>query len=281
MEKRLKDAYTVAEEFALSHYENFPVISKFVPHFLRKHVAVIYKFARDADDIADEGNDNAENRLKKLDEYESYLTAAMMQNYQNDFWLALYTTITDLHLTPQYFYDLLKAFKQDVNVNRYVTFDEVQEYCKYSANPVGRLVLELHGIKYEMANEFSDKICTALQITNFYQDVSVDAAKNRIYLPLEEMQKYGVSEKNILSGESSENFKQLMKLQVERAEELFREGRKLTHFLPTKLKIQIKWTILGGECILQKIKLLHYDVFLKRPTLSKFDYIRLMVKALL
>lgn len=280
METILLQSYSEAEEFALSHYENFPVISKFVPFYLRKHVAVIYKFARDADDIADEGNDSPEIRMKKLTQYEKYFIDAMNGVYENNFWRALNNTINDLHLTPEYFLDLLKAFKQDVEVNRYQTFSEILSYCKLSANPVGRLILELHGIKYDMANEFSDKICTALQITNFYQDLSLDVSKDRIYIPLIELVEFCVSEEEIQKKIYSENFKKLMNLQVQRAEEMFRDGKKLIHFLPTKLKVQIKWTILGGESILKKIKLLHYDVFSNRPTLTKFDYFKLMIRAL-
>ncbi|MBU1100415.1 MAG: squalene synthase HpnC [Bacteroidetes bacterium] len=280
MDKNLEEVYGEVIEFASSHYENFPVISKFVAHNLRHHVAVIYWFARTADDFADEGDFTPEERLKLLDDFEKDFYKALKHEFANNHWKALCFTIEQLHLTPEYFTDLLVAFKQDVTVKRYDTFDDVLKYCRYSANPVGRLVLELHGFKDGFENEYSDNICTALQLANFYQDVNVDIRKDRIYIPLDEMIKFGVTEADLKLGNYSDEFRTLMSHQVYRNQELFDKGKKLLSFLPNKLKVQIKWTVLGGEKILNKIKRQDYNVLVARPSLNKLDYFILMIKAL-
>ena len=280
MENRIELAYSEAVEFANNHYENFPVISRFVSSHLRKHVAVIYKFARDADDIVDEGDKTPQERFRELAEYESTFIDSINGIFQTSFWEALYCTINSLELTPQNFLDLLAAFEQDISKTRYKEFSEVMEYCKYSANPVGRLVLELHGIKNNEANKYSDLICSALQLANFYQDISVDIKKDRIYIPTDELSDFGVDQNDFFTRKSDDRMRQLVKYQVDRAEEMFNEGKGLLPYLPLKLKIQIRWTILGGMAILKKIKELDYNVLEQRPKLYKKDYFKLMVKAL-
>jgi squalene synthase HpnC len=275
-----KDFYNQVISFAKTHYENFPVISFFIPKNLQKHIAVIYWFARTADDFADEGNLSEENRLKQLNGFENSFTQALNGNPQNEFESALVNTIKEKNLASSSFYDLLKAFKQDVIKKRYENFDEVLDYCKHSANPVGRLILELYGMRKEELFKFSDKICTALQLTNFYQDLQIDFRNGRIYLPKDEMQKFGVIEKSFELKENSLNLQNLLRHNIGRTEEMFREGRGLLKHLNSRLKFEIGWTILGGEKILKKIKEINYNTINIRPKLSKVDYLVLAVKAI-
>jgi squalene synthase HpnC len=276
----LATVYADAERFASSHYENFPVVSRFLSKKIRPHIALIYKFARTADDIADEGKVEKSKRLSDLHDYEYELTKSLEGETDKPFWSALKRTIDEFGLSSLNFYNLLKAFKQDVIKNRYSNFNEVLEYCENSANPVGRLVLELHGIRDQEAFYYSDKICTALQITNFYQDISIDLDRDRIYLPLDEMEKYCVDESMLRSKRAGKEFKELMRFQTERAFLLYKEGRGLIKMLPSNIKHQIKWTLLGGEEILNKIQKIKFDVLNQRPKLTKYDYFRLMIKSL-
>jgi len=273
-------AYISALSFAKAHYENFPVISFLIPKKLQKHIAVIYWFARTADDFADEGELNPEERLKRLNDFEEKLTSTLNGNPKNEFIAGLVNTIKDKNLTPHLFYDLLKAFKQDVLKKRYKDFNEVLEYCRHSANPIGRLILELFNIRNEEVFQYSDKICTALQLTNFYQDTIIDYKKGRIYLPEEEMQKFGVSKKSFELKENNLNLKSLIKFNVERTQVLFEEGKSLLGHLNGRFKYEIKWTISSGETILKKIKENDYDVLNIRPELSKKDFIRLFLKSI-
>ena len=277
----LEHAYQDAINFTKSHYENFPVISYLIKKELRKHTAIIYQFARQADDIADEGNFQPEQRLKLLNEYENSLINCLNGKAENGFWFALNNTIKEKHLSKENFLDLLKAFKQDVTKKKYENYNELLDYCKKSANPVGRIILELHGIKDKNAFKFSDDICTALQLTNFYQDVSIDFQKDRIYIPKEEMQQYKVEEHFFEIKENNSKFQALIKFEVERVEKLFINGRNLLRYLPFMLKIQILFTIKGGEAILEKIKKNNYDVLNKRPTLTKIDFAKIALAALI
>ncbi len=273
--------YSKSVKFSREHYENFPVASVFLPKNIRKHVAVVYRFARNADDIADEGNMNEEQRTDILQIYKQQLTDALQGNYANDFWRALHNTIKTYKLTEEYFYDLLSAFEQDITKKRYETFSELLDYCSRSANPVGRIILEFFNIREHEALKFSDAICTALQLTNFYQDVSVDLKKGRIYLPAEDLERHNVGEEEFSREGTSIEFKNLMKSQVERNFELYREGVNILPLLPTRLRFQIRLTILGGQEILNKIRSADFNVLNVRPKLSKIDYIKLFLKAAL
>jgi squalene synthase HpnC len=201
--------------------------------------------------------------------------------YENDFWYALRNTITEYKLTPKYFFDLLSAFKQDVVKTRYKTFEEVLNYCERSANSVGRIILEFFNISDEESVRYSDAVCTALQLTNFYQDVSIDIQKGRIYLPVDELEKFGVTEYQFELRKNNTNFEQLLKYQVDRTKKLFEEGRKLLPGLPKELKRQIQMTIFGGEKILEMIEEKHYDVLYSRPYLFKLDYIKIFLRTFL
>lgn len=275
----MDSAYKQALDFAGSHYENFPVISFLIPRNLRKHIAIIYQFARNADDFADEGNLTPEIRIKKLNGFEKDFIEALKGNYKNYFWEALENTIGIFNLTPQYFSDLLTAFKQDVTQHSYETKHDLMNYCKYSANPVGRIILEFFNIRDTESFEYSDAICTALQLTNFYQDISIDYLKDRIYIPKEDMRKFGVTGKIFELKENNSNFKKLLNYEIAETEKLFRKGKKLLNRLPLRLKYEIIWTILGGEKILQKIEKINCNVLNLRPTLTKKDFIEIFFRS--
>ncbi|PJB00780.1 MAG: squalene synthase HpnC [Ignavibacteria bacterium CG_4_9_14_3_um_filter_36_18] len=275
------DAYLKAEEFAKSHYENFPVVSLFIKKEMRKHVAIIYWFARTADDIADEDNFTVEERLLKINNFNERLTHIVAGDYTDEYEHALYLTINERKLTPVHFFNLLKAFKQDIFQQKWNTFNDILDYCTNSANPVGRLILELYNVRDDKAFYYSDKICTALQLTNFYQDVSKDILKNRIYFPIDEIEKFGVKLKSFELNENNDNLRRLVKFNVERAESFFREGENLLNYLSGRLQYEIKWTILGGRAILKKIIKSDYNVINIRPSLSKFDYFFLFLKSLM
>ena len=275
----IQNAYQEALRFTKSHYENFPVVSLFLPKHLQKHVAVVYKFAREADDYADEGKISTSERLSLLNEHEKYLNESLTGLYHDDFWHALSNTILECDLTTQNFLKLLSAFKQDVIKKTYNTYEEVLDYCERSANPVGRIILELFSVKNDELFSYSDSICTALQLTNFYQDVSIDIIKERIYLPLNDIQKFNIRLEQFQSKEFNQNFKLLMKYEINRTRELFQRGSKLIPYLPDNLKKQIKMTIMGGEKILDKIASLDYDVLNSRPRLSKFNYAAIFLKS--
>ncbi len=277
----ISSAYKSALDFAKSHNENFPVVSLLLPKELRKHVAIIYWFARTADDFADEGNLQTNQRLYNLDECENSLTKLLKGEFQSAYSLALNQTIKEKNLTPKLFYDLLTAFKQDVVKKRYNDFNDVLDYCRHSANPVGRLMLELFNTRSEEAFNYSDKICTALQLTNFYQDIEVDYQKRRIYFPQDEMKRFNVNENIFAEKENNINLKQLLKYNIDRTQKMFDEGKNLLRFLNGRLKFEIKWSILGGEAILQRIRNNDYNIFSARPKLTRTDLGVLFIKSFL
>jgi len=277
----LKEAYNKAIQFTRSHYENFPVISFLIPKNLYHHIAIIYWFARTADDIADEGIDLPFEKIERLNKFESRLTGLLNEEYESDLEFALSNTIRIKNLSKENFYNLLSAFKQDVTVKRYKSFSDLNDYCQRSANPVGRLILELYSIENTEALIFSDKICTGLQITNFLQDISIDYEKGRIYIPSEDLSEFGIDESYFENKIIDEKFSNLMEFQIQRTEKLFKEGEKLLQFLHGRLKYEIKWTILGGREILKLIRLNKYDVYYRKFKLTKKNFIFLLIKSFL
>ncbi|HEY7751890.1 MAG TPA: squalene synthase HpnC [Ignavibacteriaceae bacterium] len=275
----LNKGYEEAEQLANTHYENFPVVSFLLPHQLKKHIAIIYWFARSADDIADEGSLAVSERLGKLGSFMERFESILSKQFNNNLEYCLVNTIEEKNLSPQYFFDLLTAFRQDVTKNRYENFEEVLGYCRHSANPVGRLILELFSYRDEKLNLLSDKICTALQLTNFLQDTIIDFKKGRIYLPKDEMHAYNITETMFELKEINHNLAQLIRHNLERTENLFEEGRELLNYLSGGLKIEIAWTINGGTRILEKIKSNNYDVIKSRPSLTKTDYLKVLFKS--
>ncbi|MFZ1289449.1 MAG: squalene synthase HpnC [Melioribacteraceae bacterium] len=273
--------FNQAIDFTNSHYENFPVLSFFVPKNLRKYTAVVYQFARQADDISDEGNRSSQEKLVELEKYEIELINSLNQNYQNDFWKVFHHTVIAKNLSKENFINLIKAFKQDLIKFRYSNFDDLLNYCENSADPVGRIILEIYNIRNNEAKNYSDLICTALQLTNFYQDVSIDFQKGRIYIPQNEMYDFSIDENDIKNSTNKIKFAELMEFQVNRTKKMFLEGRKILNFLPFRLRLQILVTIKGGEEILNKIKKLNYDVINQRPKLNKIDFINIFLSTII
>ncbi|MFA7289051.1 MAG: squalene/phytoene synthase family protein, partial [Melioribacteraceae bacterium] len=228
----MDSVYKQTQNLAKSHYENFPVISYFLPKKLRKPVSLLYHFSRTADDIADEGNLSDEERIKNIQNYRDSFSCSLIENYDNKFWKALHSIIKEFQLTPKYFYDLLNAFEMDCKKKEFNNFDEILFYCNHSANPVGRIMLEFINIRDEKTLKYSDNICTALQLTNFYQDISLDISKDRIYIPLDELSKFDITADKFKTKNFNEEFRLLMKFQLKRCNELFYEGKKILPLLP-------------------------------------------------
>lgn len=262
------------------HYENFPVASFLLPKNKRDDIAIVYWFARTADDIADEGQFSASERISALDEFENNFIDSLQQKYVDSKFKILSDVVIRNNLNPKYFTDLISAFKQDVTKNRYNNFAEILNYCNRSANPVGRIVLNIFNIFNEDAYKYSDLICTALQLTNFYQDVEIDYAKGRIYFPLDEMNHFQVTENMFEMKENNHNFSALLKHSVNRTRDFFTEGKNLFRFLKGRLKLEIKWTVAGGEKILSKIEKNDFQIFGKRPKLNKTDFISILLKSI-
>ena len=289
--KSIAEAYEACTQLARAHYENFPV-GKLVPREMQPHVHAVYAFARYADDLADEGYAGSakaqgardimtpEQRLAALEDWERQLCSPPGTPGLHFIFTALHETIRKLDLPQSLFTDLLSAFKQDVVKSRYANFPEVLDYCRRSANPVGRLVLLLHGKREEELHLLADHICTGLQLANFWQDVGVDLEKDRIYLPADDRTKYGVTEEQLFARKEDDNYRQMLAFQVKRTQEIFDQGAPLTKKLKGMLRVEIRWTWLGGTSILRKIEAANYGTLNHRPKLGKADYAMLLFKAL-
>jgi phytoene synthase len=265
---------------SIDHYENFPVASVLLPRLLRKPVAAIYHFARAADDIADEGNLPNEERLRQLDEFRTEL--ARIANNETPLTPLLQNLAAEVHqhaLPMQPLHDLLDAFSQDVVKKRYANFDELLDYCRRSANPVGNLLLHLYGEATLINIAYSDAICTSLQIINFWQDVAKDYAIGRIYLPLDELSLYGVSEDQIAQGISNDAWRKLMKFQVDRARAMMISGKPLGSKLTGRIGLEMRMIIAGGLRILSKLESAQYDMFSHRPALKPLDWVIILGKS--
>jgi squalene synthase HpnC len=260
---------------AVGHYENFPVASLLLPAPLRAPVEIIYRFARSADDFADEGSDPPQVRLQKLNDYRAQLSAPATPLFRD-----VQKIIREHGLPVQLFADLLDAFSQDVTQKRYENYAQVLDYCRRSANPVGRLLLHLFKRTSDSDLRQSDAICSALQLINHWQDVDLDYVKdNRVYLPQDEMARFGVTERHLKEKICDSAFAALMKFQVERARELMLSGAPLGRALPGRLGLEIRATVQGGLRILEKIERVGYDVFRRRPVLKPLDWPMLLLKA--
>ena len=264
----------------VGHYENFPVASLLLPKRLRSPIEVIYRFARSADDIADEGEAPADVRLARLIFYRGELDRIAAGAEPREALFADVARIVRQHDLPlSLFKDLLDAFAQDVTQKRYRDFAELLDYCRRSANPVGRLLLHLFKRTSERDLEQSDAVCTALQLINFWQDVAIDYAKGRIYLPQDEMARHGVAERHIAAQRCDAAWIALMRFQVPRAREMILRGMPLARSLPGRIGLEIRATIQGGLRILEKIERVGYDVFRRRPVLSALDWPRILLRA--
>lgn len=259
----------------MGHYENFPVASLLVPARLREPIRVIYRFARSADDFADEGEDPPDVRLRKLAEYRRQLAAPAEPLLRE-----VAKIIREHELPVELFADLLDAFAQDVTRKRYASFAEVMEYCRRSANPVGRLLLHLFKRTSERDLQDSDAICSALQLINFWQDIELDYAKDRrVYLPQDEMARFGVSERHLAEKICDRAWEHLLQFQTQRTRALMLSGAGLGQRLPGRIGLEIRATIQGGLRILEKMERAGYDVFRRRPRLRPFDWPLLFLRA--
>lgn len=259
---------------SVGHYENFPVASILVPTRLRPAVVAIYRFARAADDLADEGDATAVTRVAALDAFDAELDRIERGGTPTEPpfpALALAIREHELPLTP--FHDLVSAFRQDVTVTRYANFGEVLDYCRRSANPVGRLLLALYGAQTPANLETSDAICTGLQLTNFWQDIAIDWQKNRVYLPQDDLYHFGVSETQIAEARVDDRWRALLDFEVARARSLLQAGRPLTRALPWRLGLELSAIISGGLRILDRIDAVGGEVFAHRPVLTTGDWL--------
>ncbi|MGE0874447.1 MAG: squalene synthase HpnC [Burkholderiales bacterium] len=265
----------------VDHYENFPVASLLLPAALRPPVEVIYRFARSADDFADEGDDPPALRLEKLDAYRAELgRIERRETPQSGLFRDLARVVHEHALPIQLFRDLLDAFSQDVVKNRYADYAEVLEYCRRSANPVGRLLLQVFRRASEQNLRWSDAICTGLQLANFWQDAGIDFAKDRVYLPMDEMARFGVSEKHLADRYCDQNWQELMEFQVDRTRALLLAGLPLGRELPGRVGLEIRVTVRGGLRILDKLQAVRFDMFRHRPVLRPLDWLLILARGL-
>jgi len=265
---------------SIGHYENFPVASILMPRRLRKPVAAIYHFARAADDIADEGELCDAERLQKLDDFRDELNhIANGETPLSPLFQRLKAEIDAHRLPLQPFHDLLDAFSQDVVKKRYADYAELQDYCRRSANPVGRLLLHLYDEASEVNLRYSDAICTALQLINFWQDVAKDWAIGRVYLPQDDLARFGVNEAQIAAGQTDDNWRALMQFEVDRARALMLQGKPLGSILGGRIGLEMRMIIQGGLRILDKIEAADYDMFNRRPVLQPLDWVIMLAKS--
>ena len=274
----LPEARLYCERLAKTHYENFSVATWFLPAKLRQHFYNVYAYCRISDDLGDEVG-NAQQSLELLDEWETELNACYAGSPRHPVFVALAETAQKFAIPKHEFSDLLIAFRQDQTVARFETFNDVLGYCRYSANPVGHLVLYLCGYSDQERQQLSDCTCTALQLANFWQDVLVDYGKGRIYLPLEDMRRFGVPETEIAQRRATPQFIELMKFEVARAREWFARGLPLVKKVDRALAVDIELFSRGGQEILKAIERQGYDVLRQRPVISKSRKLLLVARA--
>ena len=265
---RLATAERQTRRLARSHYENFLVVSMLLPRRLHQPFYNVYAFCRTADDLADE-SESPEVALRHLDGFQAKLDAVFDGVPPDGLFLALANTIEQFQLTKQPFDDLLDAFRQDQRKTRYATFDEVLDYCRRSANPVGRIVLGLVGTSDDRAYELSDDICSGLQLANFWQDVSRDYRKGRIYLPADERERFGVDETMFELNETPQPLRQLLANECNRAEAFFERGLALAELVPRWFASDVRLFAHGGLATLQAIRRIEFDVLRIRPTVGR------------
>src|SRR5262245_4647276 len=265
----------------IGHYENFPVASLLLPSRLRPPIALIYRFAREADDFADEGDAPGPVRLGQLERFRDQLRKIERGQAPDIPWFSeLAAAIRQHDLPVGAFADLLAAFEQDVTKHRYADVSEVLDYCRRSANPVGRLLLKLFQRESDQNIRWSDEICSALQLVNFWQDVAIDYAKNRVYLPQDEMQRHGVTESHIAEQRCDDAWRALIRFQIARARGMLQAGAPLGRALPGRIGLEIRATVQGGLRILEKLEGAQCDMFRQRPVLRWHDWPVMLARAL-
>ena len=276
----VRAAFAYCEQMARTHYENFPVASLLLPKRQRPYVAAIYAFARTADDFADEGTLSPEERLGQLDDWERRLDASYRGDAEDPVFIALAETAARTGIPRSPLSALLNAFRMDVTTNRFPTFQDLLNYCQYSANPVGQLVLHLFNQARPETIALSDSICTGLQLANFWQDVSVDWNKGRLYLPLEDLRHFGYTEGQIAEGFVDDRFRALMKYQLQRTRGFLLAGLPLPGMVGFRLRCELALTIRGGLGMLQRIEAAGYDVLHHRPAFRTADKARIVLEAI-
>ncbi len=274
-------AYETCLRLARGHYENFPVASRLLPKAARPHIAAVYAFARVADDIADEGERPAAVRISLLEQWQWRLREAVAGRVEHDesdetaVFTALGATIRAHRLEVGLFEDLLSAFCQDVLVARYEKWADLLDYCRRSANPIGRLVLRITGYRSDELDRYSDAICTALQLTNFWQDLVVDWQKGRLYVPLELVREAGATEDDLARGTWSDGWRSALGEAAARTRALYVAGKPLPDRVSGRLRLELRATWLGGSRILDRLEAQGFDVGWTRPTLGWRDVARL------
>jgi squalene synthase HpnC len=276
----LAEARAYCSRLARSHYENFSVASWFLPRQLRQHFFNVYAYCRISDDLGDEVGDTAAS-LELLGQWQRELEACYDGSPKHPVFVALAETVRQFDIPKHEFIDLLTAFRQDQTITRFETFNDVLAYCHYSANPVGHLVLYLCGYRDPERQQLSDYTCTALQLANFWQDVSVDYAKDRIYLPLEDLRRFGVHEDDIARKQNTPAFCEMMKFEVDRARAWFHQGLPLVEKVDRELAIDLDLFSRGGLEILNAIEKQNYAVLGNRPAISKSRKLALVAHAAL
>ncbi len=265
---------------ALSHYENFTVGSFLLPPKLRQHIYNVYTYCRISDDLADEQGSPQES-LKKLEDWGKKLIACYKGENHHPVFIALRQTIDEFSIPIEPFHNLLFAFIQDQTIKRYDTFDQLLGYCENSANPVGRIYLYLFRLATSERFHYSDQVCTALQLTNFWQDVTVDLQKQRIYIPIEDLTRFHCNEQDLQTKSTNPQVKELIAFQVNRTQRIFDEGKEILNLLSNRPKFEIALFIRGGESILRKIRQQEYDILKSRPAINKFQKFNLILKTLI
>jgi squalene synthase HpnC len=274
----LEEARAYCERLAKSHYENFSVATWFLPKRLRQHFYNVYAYCRISDDLGDEVGDPQQS-LELLDQWEAELNACYAGPPKHPVFVALAETVKQFGIPQHEFSDLLIAFRQDQTITRFETFDDILAYCRYSANPVGHLVLYLCGYSDAERQQLSDYTCTALQLANFWQDVFVDYGKGRVYLPLEDLRRFGATGEDIAQGRATPQFVAMMKFEVERARDWFARGLPLVKMVNRELAIDLELFSRGGQEILNAIERQGYDVLRARPAISKSRKLMLVLRA--
>ncbi|MFH1022333.1 MAG: squalene synthase HpnC [Planctomycetota bacterium] len=277
----LAEARAFCERLARSHYENFSVGSWLLPRDRRQDVFNLYAYCRSVDDIGDEGTGD---RLAALDEWEKDLRRCYPGGDgppRHPVFTALEATIASRDIPLEPFLKLIRANRMDQARKRHATFPDLLYYCDHSANPCGRLFLYVFGYRDAERQKLSDATCTALQLTNFWQDIAVDWGKGRVYIPQEDLARFAVTEDEIARGATTDRFRKLMAFETDRAREFFREGLKLVPLLEGRIRTDVSLFSRGGMALLDKIRKINYDIFRKRPALSKTEKMLLLFRALL
>lgn len=289
MQPDLMRAYAACERLARAHYENFPVASRLLPRAMRPHVAAVYAFARTADDFADEGERPDAERLRLLDGWVAKLRAvaagdplpAGATREEQLVFLAVGHSMRTRGLPLSLFEDLVSAFRQDVTKRRYADWSEVLDYCRRSANPVGRLVLRIAGHDDARLDRSSDALCTALQLANFWQDLAIDWRRGRLYVPRSELETSGAHERDLDAGHLSPAWRSALGRAVARTRELFDAGRQVCDGVAGRLRWELRLTWLGGTRVLERLERHGFDAFGHRPSLGWSDAPVLVMRALL